>query len=126
MKTVMKRLTVFFAGLSLLSTTFVGVANAAMVGTQSAVSMEQRTEYVGEIRDWLTQDKVKQQLTELGVDPADAADRVATMTTEELRTLHGRINELPAGAGIAEVIGIVFIVFILLELLGVTNVFTNF
>lgn len=126
MKTAMKRLMVFVAGLSLLSSTFGGVVNAAMVGTESAVAMEQRTEYVSEIKNWLTQDNVKQQLVDLGVDPAHATDRISALTTDELRTLHSRINELPAGAGVVEVIGIIFIVFLILELLGVTNVFTRF
>lgn len=125
MKIVIKRLITLVAGLSLLFTTFLGMANAAMVGTESAVAMEKRAEHVAEIKDWLTQETVKDKLTELGVDPANASERVAAMTAEELQTLHTRINELPAG-GIAEVVGIVFIVFILLELLGVTNVFTKF
>lgn len=126
MNIAMKRLIVFFAGLSLLSTTLGGAAGAAMIGTQSAVAMEQRAEYVSEIKDWLTQENVEQQLVELGVDPAHATDRIAALTTEELRTLHTRISELPAGAGVVEVIGIIFVVFIILELLGVTNVFTRF
>lgn len=125
MKIAIKRLITLVAGLSLLSTTFLGVANAAMVGTESAMAMEERAEHVAEIKDWLTQEHVKDKLTELGVDPADASERVAAMTAGELQTLHDRIDELPAG-GIAEVVGIVFIVFILLELLGVTNVFTKF
>lgn len=125
MKIVLKRLITIVAGLSLLSTTFLGVANAAMVGTDTAVAMEKRAEHITEIKGWLAQEDVRNQLMELGVDPASATERVAAMTAEELQTLHEQINELPAG-GIAEVVGIVFIVFILLELLGVTNVFTKF
>lgn len=126
MKTAMKHVIVFFAGLSLLSTTLGSVVNAAMVGTQSAVATEQRAEYVSDIKDWLAQEDVKQQLVDLGVNPDDASGRISALTTEELQTLHQRISELPAGAGVVEVIGIVFIVFVILELLGVTNVFTSF
>lgn len=125
MKIVLKRLITFVAGLSLLSTTFLGVANAAMVGTDTAVAMEKRTDHVAEIKNWLAQEDVRNKLMELGVDPANASERVAAMTAQELQALHDQIDELPAG-GIAEVVGIVFIVFILLELLGVTNVFTKF
>jgi len=125
MNIVLKRLITFVAGLSLLSTTFLGIANAAMVGTETAVAMEKRAEHGTEIKDWLAQEDVRNKLMELGVDPANASERVAAMTAEELQTLHEQINELPAG-GIAEVVGIVFIVFILLELLGVTDVFTKF
>lgn len=121
----MKRLVVLVAGLGLLSTTFAGVVNAAMIGTQPAVTMEQRAEYVSDIKGWLAQDEVRKQLVELGVDPADASERVASMTAEELQTLHTRIDELPAGAGVVEVIGIVFVVLLILELVGVTNIFNR-
>lgn len=126
LKAAMKRFVVLVAGLGLLSTTFAGVANAAMIGTQSAVSMEQRAEYVEDIKDWLTQDKVKQQLVEMGVDPANASERIAAMTSEELKMLHTQIDELPAGAGVVEVIGLVFVVLLILELVGVTNIFSQF
>lgn len=125
LSTAMKRLVVLVAGLGLLSTTFAGAVNAAMVGTQSAVSTEQRAEYVDDIRGWLTQDRVQQQLVDLGVDPSKASERVASMTTAELQTLHTQIEELPAGAGLVEVIGIVFVVLLILELVGVTNVFSK-
>lgn len=121
----MKRIVVLVAGLGLLSTTFAGVVNAAMIGTQPAVTMEQRAEYVSDIKGWLAQDEVRKQLVELGVDPADASERVASMTAEELQALHTRIDELPAGAGVIEVIGIVFVVLLILELVGVTNIFSR-
>lgn len=121
----MKRLVALVAGLGLLTMTFAGAVNAAMVGTQSAVSTEQRAEYISEIKGWLGQDGVQQQLVELGVDPANASERVAAMTTEELQTLHQQIEELPAGAGVIEVIGIVFVVLLILELVGVTNIFSR-
>lgn len=125
MKSTLKLLVSFIAGISLLSTTLFSVANAAMIGTQSAAAMEQRSEYISDIKGWLAQDSVKQQLVQLGVDPADASARVASMTSEELSTLHQRIGELPAGAGLLEVIGIVFVVLLILELVGVTHVFTK-
>ncbi|HSH40580.1 MAG TPA: PA2779 family protein [Arenicellales bacterium] len=125
LKSVMKRFVVLVAGLGLLATTFAGVANAAMIGTQPAISLEQRAQHVHDIKEWLTQDQVRQQLVELGVDPEHAGQRVAAMTAEELQTLHDRIDELPAGAGLVEVIGIVFVVLLILELVGVTNIFNR-
>lgn len=125
MKSACKRLIALIAGTALLGTTIVSVANAAMVGTQSGVAMEQRAEYASDIKNWLAQENVKKQLVELGVDPSSASERVAAMTTEELRILHSRIGELPAGAGAIEVIGVVFLVLLILELVGVTNIFNK-
>jgi len=125
MKATMKLVVTVVAGMSLLSTTLMSVANAAMIGTQSAMVMEQRSEYIGDIKNWLSQENVKKQLVQLGVNPSDASERISSMTPDELRTLHQRIDELPAGAGLLEVIGIVFVVLLILELLGVTNVFSR-
>lgn len=125
MKNAMRVVVAIVATWSLLLSTFMTVANAAMVGTQSAVSMEQRAEYLGEINEWLAQETVKSQLVELGVDPADASERVAAMTAEELQTLNAKIDELPAGADALVVIGIVFVVLLILELVGVTNIFNR-
>lgn len=126
MQTTIKLLVSVVAGLSLLSTTALSVADAAMIGTQSAMHMTQRSEYIRDIKSWLTQDSVRKQLVQLGVDPADASARVSAMTPQELRELHERIGNLPAGGDILPVIGLVFVVLIILELLGVTHVFTHF
>lgn len=125
-KNIAKRIVAFLAAASLLSSTLLGVAHGAMVGTGTAINMEQRAEYVSDIRAWLAQDKVRDQLVAMGVDPDDASKRVAGMTGEELGTLHERIENLPAGAGLVAVIGVVFVVLLILELVGVTHVFSNF
>lgn len=125
MKPIMKLLVSIVAGLSLLSTTALSVADAAMIGTESAMHLNQRSEYINDIKSWLMRDSVKKQLVQLGVDPAAAGARVSAMTPQELRTLHERINSLPAGGDFLALIGAVFVVLIILELLGVTHVFRH-
>ena len=61
----------------------------------------------------------------MGVDPAAVQERLAALTDEELQTLEGRLDSLPAGGDALAVIGIVFVVLIILELVGVTNIFTK-
>ena len=123
---ISKRLVVLLTAVSLPFATIPGAACAAMVPTDKALDMDQRAQYISDIKEWLTKDKVKEQLVGMGVEPADAAKRVSSMTNEELRTLHQRINELPAGSGIVALFGVVFIVLLILELVGVTHVFTHF
>lgn len=120
-----RRIVTFLVSLSLLFTTLAGGVNAAMVGTETAVNNEQRAEQISEIKAWMSQDQVRSQLVAMGVDPENATERVASMTSEELQVLHGEIEELPAGAGLVEVIGLVFIVLLILELVGVTNIFAH-
>lgn len=125
LKAVMKRLIVLVAGFGFLASGFSGAVNAAMIGTESAVAQEQRVEYINDIQGWMARDQVAQQLVEFGVEPANAAQRVAAMTTEELRILHNRIEDMPAGASAIGVIGVVFLVLLILELVGVTNIFNS-
>ena len=42
---------------------------------------------------------VQQQLTLLGVDPDEAAERVAGLSDEEIQQIVGQLDELPAGEG---------------------------
>lgn len=120
-----RRMITFVTSLSLLFTTLAGGVNAAMVGTETAVNSAQRAAQVVEVRSWLNQAQIRDQLVAMGVDPENASERVAGMTAEELRILHEEIEELPAGAGLVEVIGVVFIVLLILELVGVTNIFSH-
>lgn len=99
-------------------------ANATILGTGSAdKSSVTTTAETDPIQSFLLQEKVRQQLIQLGVKPEMAVARVASMTPAERNLLEKNIADLPAGAGVVEVIGIVFIVLLILELLGVTDIF---
>jgi hypothetical protein len=70
---------------------------------------------------------VRDQLIRLGVDPNAAAARIAALSDSELQQLEARMAELPAGAdGALTVLGILLLVLLVLELLGVTDVFKSF
>ena len=74
----------------------------------------------------LARDQVRSQFVALGVDPAQVETRVAALTDSELRTLAGKISEAPAGADALAIIGIVFLVLLILEAVGVIDVFKKF
>jgi hypothetical protein len=65
-------------------------------------------------------------MEQLGVDPVDARARVASLSDEELSRLAQNVRDQPAGAdgGLFVVLGIVFLVLIILELVGVTHIFS--
>ena len=98
-------------------------AHAAVVGTEAAIVSHERTERIERINSVLARDEVRRQLERLGVNPADASARVAALSDAELLALEERMQELPAGAGALEVLGIVLLVLLVLELVGVTDVF---
>lgn len=106
-----------------------GAANlplhAAMLPTeraaeQSAVTLnDERAEVV----DFLQREHVAKALAEQGVSSADAIERVATLSDEEVRELNGKIKNLPAGGDIVGVLFTVFIILLVTDILGLTKVF---
>jgi hypothetical protein len=99
-------------------------AAGEIVGTENAMQLHERSSQIDRISRTLSQQQVREQLTRLGVDPAAAIQRVAALSDSELQVLEQRLGDLPAGAGgVLEVVGIVMVVLLILELLGVTDVF---
>ena len=110
--------------LFLFSTLWLPAANAAVLNTGSAETVQHTAPAdKGVIQDFLLQESVQLQLQNMGVSPELAKARVAALTPMEQQLLQQKIVDLPAGAGVVEVIGIVFIVLLILELLGVTDIF---
>jgi hypothetical protein len=54
---------------------------------------------------------------------ADAQARIASLTASELATLASQIDTLPAGEGALETLIFVLVVFMLLDIAGVTDIF---
>jgi len=112
--------------LALVSTSFSGTATAAVISTQDALSSELRNATEAHVRDSLARDDVREAMQQLGVNPADADARVASLSDAELMQLQGQLDRLPAGGdGALAVIGIVFLVLLILELTGITNIFNR-
>lgn len=99
---------------------------AAPVGTSTLLQQESADAQVTRIRETLAREDVERAMIALGVDPAAARERVASLTPAELTALDGELENLPAGGDFLAVVGIVFIVLIILELTGVINIFKNF
>ena len=99
------------------------VARAELVGTLQAVESGTRAQDLATVSAALAKQEVREQMAALGVDAADIDARVARLTDTELRTLADRMGEMPAGGDALAVIGIVFVVLVILELVGVIDIF---
>lgn len=73
------------------------LAQAGMIGTDQVVSAATQVER-DTVLQFLGRTDVAAQLRSLGVDPASIKDRVAAMTDQEVSSLAGRIQSMPAGA----------------------------
>jgi hypothetical protein len=105
----------------------VGAAQAGLVTTEQLL---EQTAAAGErerLAAVLQRDDVRRQIEALGVDRDEAMARLASLSDAEVREIAGRIDELPAGqsflAGVLIVAGAVLIALVILDLVGVTDVF---
>ncbi|MBD3649544.1 MAG: PA2779 family protein [Pseudomonadales bacterium] len=110
--------------IAFLSLGAVSSAQAGIVSAGKAVQAESQVDHMDNVKAFLARADVQANLESLGVDSATAEKRVAALSPEELATLSNKIDEVPAG-GVLEVLGVILVVLIILEFLGVTNVFTR-
>jgi hypothetical protein len=102
------------------------VAEAGLIGTLQAVEAGTRSGDLATVNAALAREQVRAQLLALGVDPSQVEARVAALTDGELRALAGKVSEAPAGGDALAVIGVVFLVLLILEAVGVIDVFKKF
>ena len=119
----MRRLISVMLILSMLGMGLPLPAQAGMLPTESVVASPAKDRVV----TFLDRNDVRAQLESMGVNPADAKARVASLTDDEAAQLAAKIDNLPAGGdGVSALIGallIVFIVLLITDILGVTKVF---
>lgn len=97
-------------------------ATAGIVGTEQMVQQETRTQALNQVDSFLAEETVAAQLEEWGVAPALVKERMAALSDAELQEMAANMKTDPAG-GVLVVIGVVFVVLVVLEIIGVTNVF---
>jgi hypothetical protein len=104
-----------------------GVARAALVTTDEVLAQSEGASDRERVLAFLERADVREQIVALGVDPAEAAVRVATLSDAQVREIAGKIDQLPAGQGVLvaviSAILIIFLVLLVTDLLGLTDVF---
>ena len=121
-------LAVPMAALMLMMSVPIGAANAGLIGTEQALALEVAEAERSRVLDFLARDDVRTGLIGLGVDPAQAAARVAGLSDAEIRDIAGRIGQLSVGQEFfGSIIGaalVVFLVLLVTDILGLTDVFS--
>lgn len=116
----------FISSLLVVLMTSAGIqasAHAGFVQTDQLAGQVNTDLQREELRELFSREEVSKQLATLGVDPADAMQRVDSLTDAEVAQLHSDMEELPAGAGALGTIAIVLLILILLDVAGVTDIF---
>jgi hypothetical protein len=100
------------------------VAHAGMIGTETVVNAAQVQQDRERLRDVFNRDDVKAQLIARGVDPAQVRARVDSLTDQEVQSLSGKLDQLPAGGdSFLGALVFIFIVLLITDILGFTNIF---
>lgn len=114
------------ASVLIASTALMGLpisANAAMVGTEEALSSVAGSER-DKVSAFLLREDVRAALQARGVNPEAAVERVQALSNEEVALLAQQIDQAPA-AGV-DVLGfflVLFVVLVITDALGMTKVF---
>lgn len=113
---VLISLTLVFLPIAPTQAAFVG--NTQLIGS-TATGLER-----AELIQVLDRVDARQQLSALGISAEQAKQRIAQMTDQEVAQLNQRLADLPAGgSSVLGVLVLVFIVFIITDAIGATDIF---
>ena len=95
---------------------------SGMVTTQDALAAERAQGDRERIHAVLAREDVREQLVAQGVDPAEVEARVAALSDAEAAQMADRLDEMPAGASVVGALFAVFVILLVTDILGLTNV----
>ena len=121
--TTMKRVMALLVSLAMLST-YSLPAYSGVVTTEQLI--QQQLEYMDrdQLVSLLDRSEVRQQLIDRGVDPEYARQRIAALSDAQIEQIKSEIDQLPAGSGVVGILIAVLLVLIILDIVGVTNIFS--
>jgi hypothetical protein len=104
-----------------------GPVYASIVETEQVLTGEHAMAERERVTNFFAREDVRNEFSKFGVDPSEAAARVAAMSDQEIAALGTRIDRLPAGQdGLGAVLGValtVFIILLITDILCLTSVF---
>lgn len=98
-------------------------ATAAMVGNAQIMQQVQADLDRQDVLRVLDREDARHQLEAMGVAPEQVRERVRHMTDQEVAQLNAHLSELPAGGDALGVVLVLFIVFVITDMLGATDIF---
>lgn len=98
--------------------------NAAMISTDTIIQTENQQYTKNDLLQKLESTELQQQLADMGVDPQELQQRIASLTPDEISQLNANLAAQPAGEGILGLVGLVFVVFVITDMLCATDLFS--
>ncbi len=111
-------LSIFLINMSL------STATAGMLGNAVIVAQSEQTAERQALLGQLQRSEVREQLLAMGVQPDTVEARIRQLSDEEVVLLNQQIADAPAaGSGVLELLVLVFLVFVITDVIGATNIF---
>ncbi len=107
---------------TLINMGMVSAASAAIVDTSAIVTTD-RAANLDAIRTQLDRADVRAQMEQMGVDAKAVEKRLAGLSDREMHQLAVDMRNAPAGGDALALIGAVFVILLILELVGVIDIF---
>ncbi len=104
----------------LILTTYMPSVHAGIIGTETLLDAGQNR---ARVESFFARGDVQRQLVSLGVDPVQANLRTANLTDAEVQAMAERIDAMPSGGDAGGTILFIFLVLLVTDLLGLTDVF---
>ena len=124
----MKSICIFIAVLTIIVSISRESLLAALIDTETVIDSTHSQEARDQLRQFLAREDIQEALIANGIDPMEAKSRIDALSDEEVIRISDQIDQLPAGGGAVEFLLItllvVVLVFVILDLTGVTDVFT--
>jgi hypothetical protein len=117
------RIGVYMLSVLLLVAAMPRTAQAGIIEMQSALAATGRAENLSRVERVLGQEQVQDRLKAMGVEKSVIDQRLAALSDAELASFAERLESSPAGGGVIEVLGVVFLVLLVLEVVGVIDIF---
>lgn len=123
MSNIFKQGCVWMVSLSLIALGTPAVSRANIIATPTVVQAAQRDANLANIRSALDRNEVRERLMSMGVSPGQVDARLNVLSDAELERLSQQIDQAPAAGSLLAVVGLVFVVLIVLELVGAIDIF---
>lgn len=121
----LKRTFTIFAVTAFTFVGFTQTVQAAMIATDQVAAASPRGDQDrARLASLVDRPELQAQLESLGIDKAQAKERIAALSDSEADTLAKRMDKLPAGGdGIIGALLLIFFVLLITDVLGFTKVF---
>ncbi len=116
-------LVLFSSFIFLSQMVWIPVSHAGMISTKMSLQQSQNSKQQT-ITEILNRQQTQALLKTYGVDEKQLQSRINKLTVEELALINQKMDELPAGSGLLGTIGLIVVILIILDMLGVADIFT--